>query len=547
MMEKKIVLFTILVLILLGGFLRFHEFTKNPPSLNIDEVSVGYNTYSILKTGRDEHGEFLPLVFKSIGDYKPPVSIYLTVPSIALFGLNEFAVRFPAAFISTLSIPIYYISFINIIRNIKIALFATTLLTISPWYIYYSRYAASEFLLSTLLASLGILSLLKMLSGKIIWGMLSALALALSMYTYHTERMFVPLFILVFALLYRKTLLSQKRKFLTFLMTLLILVIPLIFTLIGPGNIRAEETFITRDINFTRNVTVKPLNDLGFFSSEIFLLIFYWIRKYLAYFQPSFLFFTGLNMTTGGTLGLGIMYLFELPLFVLGIIAIIKDKITNKKLIIFWILLGILPASLTINEQHASRTLIILPMVALISAIGGVKFFDLIKEKLTEKIKVVTYIIYCGFIVWNLFFAFLVFAIHFPRQRAEAFMDGTKEAVQYALTHRDKYKEIVFDPYRGIEAPYIVSIPHMYILFYSHYDPITYQKENKIRPDGSFGFDKFTIRPINWRETKDREKRDTLFIGSPWSLPEKDLKKEEILKKVYMSDGNLVFLIVSPR
>lgn len=535
-MDKKI-LSILTLLTLFGGFLRFYDNTKNPLSLNIDEVSVGYNAYSILKTGRDEHGEFLPIAFQSVGDYKPPVSIYLTVPSIALFGLNEFAVRFPAAAVSTISIPIYYLFFVNFIKNIRIALLATILIAISPWYIYYSRYAASEFLLSTLLASLGILSLLKMVDGKTIWGILSAFALALAMYTYHTERLFVPLFILAYAIINRKILLSQKKKFLTFLIAFFILILPLIFTLVGGGNIRAEETFISRDINFTRNVTVKPLYDFGFFGSEIFLLIFYWIRKFLAYFQPSFLFFTGLNMTTIGTLGLGIMYLFELPWLVLGLIALVRNKIANKSLIILWILLGILPASLTINEQHPSRTMIILPMVVLISAIGGISFFNLIKKK---------FILYSGFVIWNLALAFLIFSVHFPRQRAEAFMDGTKEAVWYALDHKDEYKEIVFDPVRGIEGPYIVSIPHMYILFYSQYDPAMYQKEKKIRSDGSFGFDKFTIRPINWRKNKDRIKKDTLFIGSPWSLPQKDIKEEEILKRIYMRDGNLAFLIVAP-
>jgi len=44
----------------------------------------------------------------------------------------------------------------------------------------------------------------------------------------------------------------------------------------------------------------------------------------------------------------------------------------------------------------------------------------------------------------------------------------------------------------------------------------------------------------------DWDKKDTLFIGSPWSLPEKDIKNDEILRKVYLSGGQLAFLIVSP-
>ena len=123
-------------------------------------------------------------------------------------------------------------------------------------------------------------------------------------------------------------------------------------------------------------------------------------------------------------------------------------------------------------------------------------------------------------------------------------MEGTKETVEYALANKNNYNEIVFDPYRGIEAPYIVSIPHMYILFYSQYDPVLYQQETRRYGQDLYGFDKFTIRRIDWRE--DRDKVGTLFIGSPWSLPEKDIKKEDILKKVYLSGGQLVFLIVSP-
>ena len=121
-MEKRFIFLIILIFTLLGGVLRFYSFTNNPPGLNIDEVSVGYNAYSILKTGRDEHGQFLTLAFKSVGDYKPPMSIYLTIPSIALFGLNEFGVRFPAAFLSTISIPIYYLFFINFNKNILFSL-----------------------------------------------------------------------------------------------------------------------------------------------------------------------------------------------------------------------------------------------------------------------------------------------------------------------------------------------------------------------------------------------------------------------------------------
>ena len=124
-------------------------------------------------------------------------------------------------------------------------------------------------------------------------------------------------------------------------------------------------------------------------------------------------------------------------------------------------------------------------------------------------------------------------------------MGGQKEAVMYALTNQDKYQEIVFDPYRGVAGPYIVSIPHIYLLFYAKYDPAKYQTEEKISKDEYYHFDKYTFKKIDWHfPGADRSAEDTLFIGSPWSLPEKDLAQHEILKRIYLTNGDLVFLAV---
>src|SRR3989344_1420628 len=95
-------------IILLATLLRFYQLGINPPSLDWDEASIGYNAYSILKTGADEYGNRLPLSFRSFDDYKPPVYIYLTVISVALFGLTEFAARFPTAVIGVLAVIVVY-------------------------------------------------------------------------------------------------------------------------------------------------------------------------------------------------------------------------------------------------------------------------------------------------------------------------------------------------------------------------------------------------------------------------------------------------------
>ncbi|MBI2009816.1 MAG: hypothetical protein HYS86_01425, partial [Candidatus Chisholmbacteria bacterium] len=50
----------LVLIVFFAAILRLSLLGQNPPGLYWDEVSLGYNAYSILKTGRDEHNEFLP-------------------------------------------------------------------------------------------------------------------------------------------------------------------------------------------------------------------------------------------------------------------------------------------------------------------------------------------------------------------------------------------------------------------------------------------------------------------------------------------------------
>ena len=146
----KINIYLVLI-IALAAVLRFWQLGQIPPSLNWDEVSNGYNAYSILKTGRDEYGNFLPLTFRAFGDYNPALSVYLLVPAIAIFGLNEFAIRFPSALLGTLTVLLTYLLTKKLFDNYKfnfslftfhfsLAHVSALLLAISPWHLQFSRY-----------------------------------------------------------------------------------------------------------------------------------------------------------------------------------------------------------------------------------------------------------------------------------------------------------------------------------------------------------------------------------------------------------------------
>src|SRR3989344_208950 len=103
---KKILL--LLFIFSVALILRFYKLGVIPDGLQQDESSIGYNAYSILLTGKDEHGVFLPQNFQAFGEYKLPGYIYASVVPIAVFGLNPFAIRFVSAVSGFLSVVVVF-------------------------------------------------------------------------------------------------------------------------------------------------------------------------------------------------------------------------------------------------------------------------------------------------------------------------------------------------------------------------------------------------------------------------------------------------------
>ena len=129
---SKFTNFFFVIVLIIGFFVRFFNLSSVPPSLNWDEVSFGYNAYSILETGRDEFGRKWPLYFQSLGDNKLPVYVYLTVISIKFFGFTDFAVRFPSALLGVLAVLFTYLMVLELLKNKPIALLSALFLAVSP-------------------------------------------------------------------------------------------------------------------------------------------------------------------------------------------------------------------------------------------------------------------------------------------------------------------------------------------------------------------------------------------------------------------------------
>ena len=185
-----------LFLIAAGASVRFLMLGVNPPGLNQDEASTGYEAWSLLHYGIDRNGDSWPALFVSWGSGQNVLYSYLSIPFIALFGLNVVSVRLLAALAGTLTLPVFYLLSKNI-RGGLFGLAALTILAFNPWHIMISRWALESNLLPFFLI-LGLY--FTILSLKKPWFLTgAAVSFGLSLYAYGTAFLFVPLFLIFLA------------------------------------------------------------------------------------------------------------------------------------------------------------------------------------------------------------------------------------------------------------------------------------------------------------------------------------------------------------
>ena len=163
-----------------------------------------------MKTGKDEWRESFPIHFKAYGEYKLPVQIYLSIPGIYFFGLNELGIRITPVIYGTLTVLVMFFLGRALFQNELAGLASAFLLGISPWHIHLTR-ASFESSLATFWVSLGIWFFIKGFKDQK-WFVISMIPFVLSIFTYNSARIFTPLFLLAVLVIYRKKLLEFKKK-----------------------------------------------------------------------------------------------------------------------------------------------------------------------------------------------------------------------------------------------------------------------------------------------------------------------------------------------
>lgn len=527
-MKKYIYYFLLLGVLLLAFSLRLYRVTENPPSLNWDETSIGYNAYSILKTGKDEWNQHFPVHFKSYGEYKLPLQIYASIPGIYFFGLNELGVRITPVIYGTLTVLIMFFLGRALFQSSLVGLVAAFLVGVSPWHIHLTR-ASFESSMATFFIVMGIWFMVKGFKNQK-WFVISMVPFALSVFTYNSARIFTPLFLLTNFFIYRNHLIKFKKFVLVSIAVFAVLLLPLTpYLLSGERSARYKLVSITDDpgliprINENRGRSNLPGSLPRIIHNKVTYTTLYFTQNYLSHFTPQFLFISGAPHKQHHVQSMGQLYYFQAPFLLLGILSLFHLKNRFKGLLFAWLLLAYIPVAVTHDSiPHALRTLIVAPFYQLISAYGFLIFLKFVK-RFPILVKLVFWAILISIVMASFSYYLNQYYNVYPKSYSKDWQYGYKQAIDYIGKHKDEYDEIIFSRTYGE--------PHMFTLFYLNYDPAKYQNNPTLNRFETYDwvrvlrFDKFYFPDLGDKGTqfedivKANPNKKLLFIGKSGDFP----------------------------
>lgn len=506
----------LLCLIFLFAFiLRFYQLGQIPTSLHADEAVFGYNAYSILKTGKDEYGHFPSLVLEAFGDFRPALYTYLTIPSVAVWGLTEYAVRFPSAVFSFLTVVLFYFLTQKITKNRQLSVYLTLLLAFSFWHLDLSREASEK-----------IMALFLILSGLFFFFLFKEnekkrnLVLAfflwfLSIHTYYAPRFFLPPFLLLIFFFYRKSLFKKGRIF-PISLALILLISIFYFSFFFKGSAvrfaqlnifsHPEVKLVLEEQIREEPAGTKPLLT-RFFHNKVINYSLGALEKYGKYFTVDFLILRGGEPQRVAVPNIGLLSLAELPFLLSGIYFLLKERKIWAYFLFCWIVIAPLPASFTVDETpNVYRSLAMLPALNITTAFGFLKIKNFV-SRIGKKLLLPFFLLVGVIFSWNILYYLHQYYVHQRFHRPWHRQYGYKQLVAFISQSYPNYERILIT--KGHGAPYI------FFLFYQEYDPAYYQSLGSPRDPDYGGFDKYTFVPRDCpsqiKEEVMQEKK-TLFV-----------------------------------
>ncbi len=531
-MKTKVIL---ILIIILGAFLRLYKLGSIPNSYTPDELAQGYSAYSILSTGADEWGSTNWLNLRSFGDYKPPLQTLLLIPSIKIFSLTPFAVRFPNALLSIFTLLFTFLISQKLFKDYSISLLSTLFMAISPWALPMSRIALEANLVVFIIALATYLYLKANENKSITLYVFSSLFFGLSLFTYHSAKIFTPILLILLIFFQKK---YQPKK--VFILPTIFFSLFLLLNFYQNNQIKINRTKDIAIFNPTdnwqqvsnaqyeisQNGLPKIITRLVY--NKIVYIYEIFSQSYLSYFSPQFLITQGAGETTYGMIpGFGVLGIIPTLGLLLSIIYIFQKKdsknINNLFFLFSIILIPPFIASIAKGQYSGNRVSLMMPFLQIISAYGLVTFLNNVSINLKPYLLTILGLI---FLFFNL--SFLIRYFYQGNQiLASGMLFGHREANE--IIKKTSSNQIIYSRK--------LSEPQSYVTFFQKINPkitqsntvnwLEYESKNLSFLDqlGEYSLDKFIFREINI--PSDSQLSNTLIIGRPDEF--RDIKPDYII------------------
>lgn len=490
---------SLIFLLFLATFLRIWQLNNNPPALNWDEVSHGYNAYSILQTGRDEWGKTFPLTsFRAYGDYKLPLYIYTTVPFITLLGLNEWSVRLPSAFAGIGTVILVFLLVKKVSCKFSLAFFSAFLLAVSQWHLVVSR-AAFEANLALFFLVLGMfllgLNLPRLLP-------LSFFFMGLSTYTYNSAKLFVPLLITAILILFSNQLFKNLKILIFSCLIFLTLFLPHLALLKNEeGKARFYWTTIldqgaVNTINEKRSSSTLPYYIAALIHNKPVYFVSKTFNNWLNHFLLSYLVFKGGNHLQYAIPGFGVVYTITLPFLVIGAIASVFSRDRRLMFLLAWLFLSPIPSAITRDSPHVLRSIFEVIPLQILTAFGLFK----VGQWFSTLPRLVFYTAFLIIALLNLTIFLYSYFGSYRRMYSWAWQYGYRQVAEFVAKSYNQYSKIIITKKYGE--------PHEFMLFYLKWPPQNFQNDPSL----------IRFHQSNWYWV---DRFDKFYFVNDWQIPKK--------------------------
>jgi len=535
----------LLAVLTIAFLLRFYSLNSVPPHPSLDEVSIGYNAYSILTTGRDEYGEFMPILLRAYDDFRPALYVYLVIPFIKLFGLTTFAVRIPSVILSVLSIIAFYYLVKELFSKaafkigeikIDIALLSAFAIAISPWHVYISRlgHEVNLFLATFIFA---LYFFYRAVNGKKKLNLIySAIFFGISFSAYQSGKVFIPLILLVIFLLYFKKLLADKKSLLLSIVIGFIIIFPTIITLFQPNALirfRGTSIFNEKDYYLKKSAEniIEARENNNFFLELInnrrFIYLYLPTQALISHVDPNWLFKNSGNEDFKVP-DIGLLYLIELPILIAGLFFFISDRKLDRKIKLFfgaWFLIALIPGSVTSGYPHAMRIFQVVPMLTILAGYSVyriISFFDRYKSLLL--------ILFIVFSFANIYrFAYSYF-YKFPFQNSDQFQFGVLQSFEKSKKIENRYDRIYVSNKDNLYQSY------MFYLYATKFNPEKYLKSGGTE-SGGFA-EEHQIGKYHFGDFDDVSE-NSLVIANP-----SEFKNGRVIDTIKNAGGEVIIMLI---